>query len=141
VAAVFVAQEITLSEDANPQEIVVHALPHVELVFEWIDRRAKKGPVAYYGCFTLTGHVKRPDGSKGWWRGETEKVTRDGKELLVLKVPESVTELTIGLHPDERVTPSYSDDLEENATGNILLGDPKRKTRRVIYGDEPSSKN
>jgi hypothetical protein len=109
-------------------------------VFEWVDRRAKKGPVSYYGCFTLTGDVTRPDGSKGWWRGETEKVTRGGKELLVVKVPEAVAGLTIGLHPDERVTPSYSDDLVQSEAGQIKLDDIKRKMRRVIYADDPQGK-
>jgi hypothetical protein len=140
VAAVFIDQRIKLSEDVNPREIIVRALPHVELAFEWEDRRAKKGPVSYYGCFTLTGDVTRSDGSKEWWRGETEKITRGGKELLVVKVPEAVARLTIGLHPDERVTPTYSDDTVQNRSGEIELHDIKRKTRRVIYADDPQLK-
>jgi hypothetical protein len=36
---------------------------------------------------------------------------RDGRQMLVLKVPEAATRVSIGLHPDQLVTPSYSDDL------------------------------
>jgi hypothetical protein len=137
VSAVFVSQQVTLREDEETKELVVRALPHVEMEFDWVDRRKEKGPGAYYGCFRLTGHVPQASGSKAWWTGETEKVTRGGREVLVVKVPAEVTELSILLHPDERVTPSYSDERVEGGTGEVRLHDIKRKMRRAIYGDEP----
>jgi hypothetical protein len=138
VQAVFVPREVTLSEERNPLELVVQALPHVALEFEWIDRRAKKGPVSYYGGFSLTGSVPNADGSKpSYWRGETEKVIRGDKEFLIVKVPKNIVELTMELHPDERVTPSYSDDVVKGATGQVRLTEIERPQRRVIVGDEP----
>jgi hypothetical protein len=140
VAAVFVSQQVTLREDEATKELVVRALPHAELEFDWVDRRKEKGPVAYYGCFGLTGKVPQSDGSKAWWSGETEKVTRGGREMLVVKVPEEVTGLSIFLHPDQFVTPSYGDERVEGGTGEVRLHDIKRKMRRVIYGDEPKGR-
>jgi len=137
VRALFLPQDVTLSETSNPHELVLQALPHVELAFEWIDRRLKKGPVAYYGGFTLTGEVSRADGSKASWSGETVSVSRNDKELLVVKVPESVVGLKIGLHPDQLVTPSYCDNAVEMATGQVELHNVTWHVRRVIYGDEP----
>lgn len=141
VQAVFVSQDVTLCDVINPHELLVQALPHVDLVFKWVDRRVAKGSVSYYGGFTLTGHVPRADGSKAWWRGETVSIARDGKDLLVVKVPKSVIDLKIGLHPDQRVTPSYQDDKTELLTGEIELGDITKQMRRVIYGDEPSMRS
>jgi hypothetical protein len=84
--------------------------------------------------------VPRPDGSKEWWSGETVRITREGKEVIVAKVPESVTELTMGVHASEQLVPTYSDDTVQNRSGEIELHDIKRKTRRVIYTDDPQRK-
>lgn len=137
VQALFVCEEVTLSEKTNPQELIVKAQPHIELAFAWVDRRAEKGSVSYYGGFTLTGEVARANGSKAWWQGKTVKVTRGNKEFLVVKVPESVIGLKIALHHDDKVTPSYHDDQVEQATGQVELGDIKQELHRVIYADEP----
>ncbi len=136
VQAVFVSQEVTLDYADNPAELVIRAEPHVELAFEWIDRRAEKGSVSYYGGFTLVGHLVRADGSKAYWRGKTVKVEREGKEWLIVKVPKSVIGLKIGLHPDQRVTPSYQDERTTIASGNVELGDILQPLRRVIFADE-----
>jgi hypothetical protein len=139
-AAIFIRQQIKLTEDVNPHEIVVRALPHVELVIEWIDRRAKAASLGFGGAFALSGKVPRPDGSKEWWSGETVRITREGKDLIVAKVPESVTGLTMGVHASEQLVPTYSDDKVQNRSGEIELHDIKRKTRRVIYTDDPQRK-
>jgi hypothetical protein len=136
-SAIFVSQKVKLSDDVSPQEIVVRALPHVELVFEWIDRRAKAESLGFGGSFALSGTLAQPDGSKKWWSGETVRITHEGKDIIVAKVPESVTELTIGVHASEQLVPTYSDDTVQNGSGQIELNDIKRKIRRVIYTDDP----
>ena len=139
VQAVFVDREVVLDAARGDVELEVRALPHVELEFEWVDRRAAKGqPIAYYGAFTLTGQVPRDDGSRTYWRGETVLKAREGREVLTVKVPANIVGLKIALHPDQKVTPSYREDgAEQLTTGNIDLGDPARAARRMIYGDEP----
>jgi hypothetical protein len=141
VRAIFLRQKVDLREDANPLDLTIRALPYVELAFDWVDRRAKKGSVAYYGGFTVSGEILEADGKKAYWSGDTVLVDRDGKQMLVVRVPDAATRVSIGLHPDQLVTPSYSDDLVERRTGQVELSDTKRKMRRVIYGDEPRGQN
>jgi len=68
-------------------------------------------------------------------------VSRNDKELLVVKVPESVVGLEIGLHPDQVVTPSYCDNAVEMASGQVELHNVTWHVRRVIYGDESLDRN
>lgn len=140
VQAVFVSQEIILSASDEPQEIVVRAEPHVTMEFEWVDRRAKKGPVSYYGEFTVDGRVPRAGGTPVWWRGETEKIERDGREFLIVKVPRSITEAQLNLPSDQVVTAAYEDEFTKSGPGQIPLGDVNIKRRRIIFGDEPQPK-
>jgi len=137
VQAVFVNQEINLPESAKPIELNIQALPHVNLEFAWIDRRAEKGPVSYYGEFVVNGQVSRPDGETVWWRGETEKLSRDEKEILTMKAPVAILNPILTLPADSRVTSSYEDDLRKAGPGQVELGDITKPMRRVIYGDEP----
>jgi hypothetical protein len=137
VAAVFVNQEVTILDKTDSMELTVQALPHVTLEFDWVDRRAKKGPVAYYGEFDVTGRVPRAAGDPTWWRGETEKATKNGREVLFVKVPKNLTEATLALPADQVVTASYEDDHTHAGPGNIALGDITDGRRRFIYGDEP----
>ena len=141
VQAVLLSQEVDLTEDVNPHELIIKALPHLDLEFEWVDRRIKKGPVSYYGSFTLTGIAIQPDGSKTHWRGETVQTLKNGKEILSVKVPESISELQIALHPDQKVTPSYQDETVERAVGQVVLSNIPNPQRRIIYGDEPIKKS
>ena len=71
VQAVFVQQEINLAESDKPVEMIIRAVPHITLEFDWVDRRAKKGPVAYTARLTFMArsssktarwHVARGDG-------------------------------------------------------------------------------
>lgn len=137
VQAAFVDQEVTLPESSDTHEITVRALPHVTLEFEWIDRRTKKGPVSYYGEFTIIGRV--PNEGVLWkgWAGHTEKIERDGQELLIMKVPTSLTEVKLHLPADQVVTASYEDDTTKSGPGQIELGDLTVRRRRIIYGDDP----
>lgn len=139
-SAIFISQKIKLSEDVNPQEIVVRALPHVELVFEWVDRRMNAATLGFGGAFALSGKVPGADGSKKWWSGETVRITRDGKDIIVAKVPKPVTELKMGVHASEQLVPTYSDETVQNRSGEIELHAIERKTRRVIYTDDPRGK-
>ncbi len=138
VQAVFVPQEVSLGETSQVVELVVEALPHVELEFEWVDRRTAMGqPVSYYGEFAVYGFVPRDGAKPMWWHGATEKISRAGQEWLVLKVPRSATELKLGILADSRVTPSYQDDETASGPGNVSLGDVTKAKHRVIYGDDP----
>lgn len=138
VQAVFVNQDVTLTAEDDVVEMTVQAVPHVELEFEWVDRRTEKGqPVSYYGEFPIHGRLARDGAKPVGWRGVTEKVNRDGKELLVMKVPREVIEPTLTLPADQRVTASYSDGETESGPGRIQLGDVTQAKRRIIYGDEP----
>jgi hypothetical protein len=138
VQAVFVQQEVMLAETDDVVELTVQAVPHVELEFEWVDRRAVKGQsVSYYGEFAVDGRMPREGAKPVWWRGVTEKVARDGKEFLVVKVPREAIELTLTLPADQRVTASYADGETKSGPGRVPLGDVTQAKRRVIYGDEP----
>jgi hypothetical protein len=137
VQAVFVKQEVAIPESSNSVELIVQAVPHVDIEFEWVDRRAKKGPVSYYGEFNITGLVPRPNASPAWWRGSTEMIERDGKQYLVVKTPRTITNPRLYLPADQRVTASYEDDQTKSGPGQLALGDITKPMRRVIYGDEP----
>lgn len=137
VRAVFVSQNVTIPASGSSIDLTVQAVPHVSLEFEWVDRRAKKGPVAYYGAFTIIGRVPRVGQPPVSWRGETEKTTRGGREVLFVKVPAAILEPTLYLPADELVTASYKDDHTRSGPGSVSLGDITKPRRRVIYGDEP----
>jgi beta-lactamase regulating signal transducer with metallopeptidase domain len=139
VQAVFVQQEINLPQSDKPVEMIIRAVPHVTLEFDWVDRRAKKGPVAYYGTFDVHGQVKRQDGTMAMWRGETEMQTRDGKPIVFIKVPAALKNAQLLLPADSVVTASYSDDAQSHGPGTIELADVTKPRHRVIYGDEPKT--
>lgn len=104
VQAVFVSQEVTLRDEVT-QELVVQTLPHVELAFEWVDRRAELVvPSAFTAGSRLRAECLEPDGSLARWLPERPK-SRVEREFLVVKVPESVIGIGIGIHPDQRATP------------------------------------
>lgn len=138
VQAVFLPQPINLAESDKPVEMIIRAVPHITLEFDWVDRRAKKGPVAYYGCFEMHGQVTLADGTKPWWRGETELITRDGKPILTIKVPAALKTPALTVPADSVVTASYSDDQQKGGPGALELKDITQPRHRVIYGDEPA---
>jgi hypothetical protein len=141
VQAVFVNQKITLPESSETIERTIQAEPHVEVEFEWIDRRAAKGPVSYYGEFSVSGQILSGEAKPTYWNGATNLIARDGKLFLVAKIPASLTQVNLALHADSRVTPSYKDDVINAGPGNIDLSNFATPMRRVIYGDEPLVEN
>ncbi len=94
--------------------------------------------MAYYGCFEMHGQVPLADGTKAWWRGETELITRDGKQFLTIKVPAALKTPTLTLPADSVVTASYNDDQQQSGPGALELKDITQPRHRVIYGDEPT---
>jgi hypothetical protein len=141
VQAVFVESEITLAKTDDVVKLKIQAVPHVELGFEWVDRRAEKGPVSYYGHFDVIGRVVDSDGSRQWWRGETQKIERNGTEFLIVKTPADIVDAELHLVADSRVTAAYADDHTTSGPGRVLLGDISQPMRRVIYGYEPQEDN
>jgi hypothetical protein len=103
-----------------------------------VDRRAKKGQVSYYGEFSIDGRVPQQGQESVWWRGETEKIKRDGRELLIVKVPAAIIEPVLTLVSDHVVHARYEDDVQKAGPGRIMLGDISVPRRRVIYGDGPN---
>jgi hypothetical protein len=141
VQAVFVRREITLPDSDKPVDLTLQALRHATIEFEWIDRRANKGPVAYYGTFHVSGKLEAKNQPPFWWDGETEKTTRDGKAYLFVKVPVDLVEPSLQLAADTVVTASYEDDKTKAGPGTVPLGDITQPRRRIIYGDEPQAQN
>ncbi|MCG8651182.1 MAG: M56 family metallopeptidase [Pirellulales bacterium] len=138
VQAVFVDQSYEVPLSDRPVELVVQAVPHVEVKFDWRDRRAKKGPVSYYGEFKMTGRFPLDDTRLGHWRGVTDLVDRDGQPQLVVKVPTGLLDATLWLSQDRVVTASYEDDAGRKAgPGQIPLPDFREARRRTIFGDDP----
>ena len=140
VQAVFADQHFTIPEVATPHEITVQAVPHTEVTFEWIDRRADSTqPVSYYGCFRVRGYM--PDGNgkpATYWTGETVLTKRHGKPLLVVKVPSELLKPELMVVADRKVTASYSDSSgATSGPGVVPLGDLRDMVTRIIYGDEP----
>ncbi len=139
VQAVFVDQDYEIPDGSfQPFDVQVKAVDETELVFEWIDRRAKPAPVSYYGGFTVNGQFAVSDSQTSWWRSDTKLVERDGKSLLVVKVPKTIQNLKIHLSQDKVVTASYEDETgRRSGPGSISLDDFLDPRRRIIYGDEP----
>ncbi len=137
VQAVFTSQEVSIPESSDVVDLTVQAVKHVMLEFEWVDRRAQKGPVSYYGEFKITGRIPIRQDDSVWWHGATEKIRREGKEYLSVKVPAEIIEPTLRLPADQSVTASYSDGEVTSGPGKIRLGDITKPMKRVIYGDEP----
>lgn len=135
--AVFTPLEVTLPASPSPHAVTLRSIPQVTLEFEWIDRRAKKGPVSRYGAMRVTGLIPRAGAMAAPWSGETERTRRGEAAILYLKVPASLTEAVLHLPVDDVVTASYEDDQTKSGPGEVVLGDVTIKRRRVIYGDEP----
>ncbi len=87
VQAVFIVQSFSIPETEKPFAITIRAVPHTEVIFNWVDRRADKTqPIAYYGAFR--GYMPDDDGKPStYWTSETERIERDGRSLLVVNIP------------------------------------------------------
>jgi len=137
VQAVFIHQKYAVPAVAG--ELIVQAVPHVELEFEWIDRRANKNaPVSYYGEFRVVGRYPLEGEEPVYWHGETTLIERDGRKFLVVKVPRKLMNPTLTVSRDSIVTASYEDETGKvSGPGQVQLGDITKPIRRIIYGDEP----
>jgi beta-lactamase regulating signal transducer with metallopeptidase domain/WD40 repeat protein len=140
VQAVFVDQSFTIPSVFLPHEITVRAVPHTELTFEWVDRRADKTqPIAYYGTFRVRGYMPDETGKPAtYWTSETERVERNGKQWLTVKIPTHLLKPELMLVADSRVTASYRDSTNvASGPGIVQLGDITANTTRTIFGDDP----
>lgn len=144
VQAVFIEREYFVPSEAV--ELIVQAVPHVEVEFEWIDRRADQEATASYyghfkGHFKVVGHYPLHDDQRAYWHGETKLIERDGRKFLVVKVPRKLIKPTLVLVQDRAVTASYEDEAgKKSGPGRLELGDITKPIRRTIYGDEPRQK-
>lgn len=111
VQAVFTDQSFTVFTAYGPREFTIRAVPHTEVIFEWVDRRADKTqPIAYYGAFRVRGYMPHDDGKPStYWTSETERIEREGKSLLVVRIPTQPLKPELMVVADRRVTASYSD--------------------------------
>lgn len=140
VQAVFVDQSFTIPTAIVPHQITIHAVPHTEVTFEWVDRREDKTqPIAFYGTFRVRGHMSDENGKPAtYWTSETERVERDGKQWLTVKIPTQLLKPDLMLAADSKVTASYSDSTGvTSGPGIVELGDITANTTRTIFGDEP----
>jgi hypothetical protein len=140
VQAVFVDQSFMIPAAIAPHQITIRAVPHTELTFEWVDRRAgKTQPIAFYGAFRVRGHMPDENGNPAsYWTSETERVERDGKQWLMVKIPTQLLKPDLMLAADSKVTASYSDSTGvTSGPGIVELGDITANTTRTIFGDEP----
>jgi beta-lactamase regulating signal transducer with metallopeptidase domain len=140
VQAVFVDQSFTIPSVFLPHEITVRAVPHTEVTFDWVDRRADKSqPIAFYGAFRVRGYLPDENGKPAtYWTSETERIERNGKQWLTVKIPAQLLKPELMLVADSKVTASYSDSTGVNSgPGIVELGDITADTTRTIFGDEP----
>ncbi len=136
VLAVFLPQTVSIPESDRPVHITVQAVPQTTLRFQWIDRRAEKGPLAYYGTFPVSGQVPTAAGLVPW-QGEVERTIEDEQEFLFVQVPETLKDAVLTLAADTVVTARYEDDRQTAGPGRVELGDITAPQRRIIYGEEP----
>ena len=142
VQAVFIDQSFAIPDSLVPHEIMIRAVLHTEVEFEWVDRRADKGqPIALYGAFLVRGSMPENDGKPSiYWSSETERVERNGRPLLIVKIPTQLLKPELMLAADSKVTASYSDSTGvTSGPGTVQLGDITASTARTIFGDEPIS--
>jgi beta-lactamase regulating signal transducer with metallopeptidase domain/biopolymer transport protein ExbD len=137
VRAVFVEQTIELPANQSTVALTVQAVPHETLDFEWVDRRAKKGPVSSYGGFYVSGKITLPGRVEAVWQSAVELVQRDGRDVLTVKVPKGLEHFLINLSADAKVTASYDDGETKAGPGTLELADWTTAKRRTIFGDEP----
>ena len=138
VRAVFAPMAVNVPESGGPVELEVKAEPHSVVEFEWIDRRLTPGSVGYYGSYRVSGRLPREGNPKGvYWSGETVKVTRGGRDYLVVKVPKNLVDPTLHLPSDKTATPSYQDSRGIQPRGSVDLGNLAKADLRVIYCDAP----
>jgi hypothetical protein len=140
VQAVFVDQSFMIPAAIVPHQITIHAVPHTEVTFEWVDRREDKTqPIAFYGAFRVRGHMPDENGKPAtYWTSETERVERDGKQWLTVKIPTQLLKPDLMLAADSKVTASYRDSTGViSGPGIVELGDITANTTRTIFGDEP----
>ncbi|MEO2019088.1 MAG: carboxypeptidase-like regulatory domain-containing protein [Fuerstiella sp.] len=144
VQAVFAGQTFAIPETVLSHEITIRAVPHTEVVFSWIDRRADRTqPVAYYGSFRVRGYMPDANGEPStYWTSNTERVERDGTSLLVVGIPTELLKPELILPADRKVTASYSDTTgTTSGPGVVPLGDLSRKVTHTIYGGEPKTRD
>jgi hypothetical protein len=135
--AVFLPYELSVPDADTPVEIIIRAVPHVTVEFEWVDRREEKDPADANRDIIVSGHVPRAGTTPAWWRGATQKIGRDGREFLVVKVPRALTSATLTLPAAIGGKVSYEDDRSKSGPGEVDLGDVTIPRRRIIYADEP----
>jgi len=141
VQAVFIKQSYSILNTGTPAEVIVKAVPHIDLEFEWKDRRAKTGPVSYYNRFIINGYCPDNNGRLIWWRGVTKLIERDGRKYLVVKTPVALQKAVLHLPKDKVVTASYKDATgKTSGPGRVELGGIKKPIKRIIFGDEPTKK-
>ncbi len=137
VHAVFAPLSVTLTDAAEP--IVVRAERQVILEFEWIDRRQPLSErMSYYNAFRVSGIVPGVGNEPVAWSGETERNSRDGREIIFIKVPANLLAAQLTLPSDAIVRAMYQegdDPIQE--PGIIPLGDITKSKHRVIYGYSP----
>lgn len=74
-----------------------------------------------------------------YWNSETERVERDGKSLLVVKIPSQLLKPELMLVADSKVTDSYSDSTGvASGPGTVPLGDITDNRTRTIFAGIPS---
>jgi beta-lactamase regulating signal transducer with metallopeptidase domain len=140
VQAVFTDASYQIPDGDSPHQITIQAVPQIELPFDWVDRRDDTSqPVAYYGAFTVRGFCLDSRGEPTvHWSGETERVERDGKSVLIVKVPRELRKAELVLPADRVVTASYADATgRTSGPGVVELGELGEFVQRTIFGDEP----
>jgi len=139
VRAVFGKMPLTLSTNLGRiKDIVVQAEDMVTLEFDWIDRRDPPSDrISYYGEFKVGGNLPGPPGVPIYWNGATQKTTRDGKDIIFIKVPKRLIHARLQLATDKFVTARYEDASGLKGTGRIGLSDLDPDKHRTIYADPP----
>lgn len=143
VRAVFGKMPLTLSTNlGRTKDIVVQAEDMVTLEFDWIDRRDPPSDrISYYGEFKVGGNLPGPPGVPIYWNGATQKTTRDGKDIIFIKVPKRLMHARLQLATDKFVTARYEDESGLKGTGRIELPDLDPGKHRIIYADPPKPKS
>ena len=142
VQAVFATLPLTLADTGQPLEVNIRAMPHVTLEFEWIDRREPPSDrVSYYNTFEVSGTVASIGNEPVSWSSETEKVTRDGRQIISVKVPRTLLAPCLTLPTDTIVRATYQEgDGPVQGPGVVDMSDIAEPERRIIYADPPKAR-
>ena len=138
VQAVFVRQAVKSTKE-RVTELVIRAVPHTELNFNWLDKRSDTSqPVAYYGGFRIRGYVTA-GGSRHYWTTRATLAPNSERKLLRAKVPVALENAELLLTFDSKVSAGYSDSAgNTSGPGVIQLGDVTQELKRTIIGNDPS---